>query len=224
MRWDCAFGSSSLPRLAVGLAALLLASCGPAQRPPDVLVVAQSLDDLTSLDPAEGFELSSVQAFTSLYQRLLQPDRSDPRRLSPLLAIRWTPGPARRSLIFELDPAAKFATGRPVRAADVIFSLRRAVVLNRSPAFMLNERGWTAANIDEQLHALDEHRVLLNWSSDVGESLVLSILTAPVASIVDAAEVGGHAQSGDEGNGWLRSHAAGSGAVRDLSASARATT
>ena len=45
--------------------------------PPDVLVVAQSLDDITSLDPAEGYELSSMQAFTS-YQRLVQPDPDHP--------------------------------------------------------------------------------------------------------------------------------------------------
>jgi peptide/nickel transport system substrate-binding protein len=174
-------------------------------------VVAQSLDDLTSLDPAEGFELSSVQAFTSLYQRLVQPDRDDPTHLTPVLAARWGPGPEERSVIVELDPQARFSSGRPVRAADVVFSLRRAVLLNRAPAFMLNELGWTEATVDRQVQPLDEHRVLLRWSSDVGVALVLNVLTAPVASIVDASEVQSHASADDEGNGWLRTHAAGSG-------------
>lgn len=192
----------------------LTGGCGPAPHPADVLVVVQSLDDLTSLDPAEGFELSSVQAFTSLYQRLLQPDRDDPRRLLPTLASGWRPGPDAHTLIFELRPGALFASGRPVRADDVVFSLRRAVVLNRAPAFILNELGWSAATVEQDVVRVDERRVLIRWSSEVGEAMVLNVLTAPVASIVDATEVEERASQDDLGNGWLKTHAAGSGPFR----------
>jgi peptide/nickel transport system substrate-binding protein len=71
----------------------LLGSCsahgGHAAGPSNVLVVAQSLDDLISLDPAEGFELSSLQTFTNIYQRLVQPDPDDPTMLVPTLAASW---------------------------------------------------------------------------------------------------------------------------------------
>jgi len=187
---------------------------------PGVLVVAQSLDDIVSLDPAEGFELSSLQVFTNVYQRLVEPSPDDPRILVPTLAAHWQPGSVPHSLIFELRPGAVFASGRPVRPEDVIFSLRRAVKMNGPPVFILNELGWRADTIDAALTKVGAHAVQITWMSDVGAAFALSILTAPVASIVDAAEVSMHGPAGkggeageidDAANGWLKMHSAGSG-------------
>lgn len=179
--------------LAICGASGLLLSCsgntGSAAGPSNVLVVAQSLDDLVSLDPAEGFELSSLQAFTNIYQRLVQPDPDDPTVLVPTLATSWAAGPTPRSLVFSLRSDATFANGHPVRPEDVIFSLSRAVKLNRAPVFILNELGWRAASVDQSLSKIDAHRVRIDWSSNVGTAFVLSILTTPIASIVDAQEV-----------------------------------
>ena len=189
----------------------LLTVAGTAARaanPPDVFVVAQSLDDIVSLDPAEGFELSSVQSFTSLYQRLLQPDREHPERLVPQLATRWTLED--HAVTFELRNAV-FSSGNPLRPEDVIFSLTRAVKLNRAPAFILNNLGWTASDVDAQVVKVGPNSVQLRWSAPLGAPVVLSILTAPVASIVDEREVRLHEVRGDAGNQWLRAHAAGSG-------------
>jgi peptide/nickel transport system substrate-binding protein len=204
---------SALGRVLASCAACaLLVSCsGHPTGLPHVLVVAQSLDDLVSLDPAEGFELSSVQAFTSIYQRLVQPDPDDPSKLVPTLATGWAQGPEPRSLVFSLRPDATFANGHPVRPEDVIFSLSRAVKMNRAPVFILNQLGWRAESVDRQLSKIDAHRVRIDWSSNVGAAFVLSILTTPVASIVDAREVAAHERNGDAGNNWLRAHSAGSG-------------
>jgi len=197
-------------------AALLLAGCALqgawASSPPRVLVVAQDLDDIVSLDPAEGFELSSMQAFTSLYQRLVQPDPEQPARLLPVLASSWQAGPG--SLVFQLRPGASFASGNPVTADDVIYSLSRAVRLNRSPAFILNELGWNAGTVDQHLIRLDEHRVRVTWSTPVGPTFALNVLSATVASIVDRREVEAHARGADAGNRWLHDHSAGSGPFR----------
>jgi len=195
----------------------LLAGCGLIQAawalsPPQVLVVAQDLDDIVSLDPAEGFELSSVQAFTSLYQRLVQPDPDDPSILKPVLASGWQAGA--QSLVFELRPGAVFANGDPVRPEDVIYSLSRAVKLNRSPAFILGELGWTAASVDQHLVRLDDRHVRITWSAPVGDTFALNILSAPVASVIDAREVQAHAVAADAGNRWLHDHSAGSGPFR----------
>lgn len=198
--------------LLLGLA--LLPLCARGASPPDTLVVVQSLDDIVSLDPAEGFELSSVQAFTSLYQRLEQPDPDRPAELRPTLAARWQIGADLHSIVFTLRPQARFATGNPVRPEDVIFSLQRAVKLNRSPAFILNALGWTAENVDGALAKLDNQRVRVRWSAAVGPAFVLNVLTAPVASIVDEIDVRAHARDGDLGNSWLRNHSAGSGPFR----------
>jgi peptide/nickel transport system substrate-binding protein len=201
---------SPLGRVAFLLGCALIGTPGVrAASPPDVFVVAQSLDDLVSLDPAEGFELSSLQAFTALYQRLIQPDRDQPSIVRPILAASWTGGA--RSLTFELRPDAVFSSGNPLRPEDVIFSLSRAVKLNRAPAFILNELGWTAGNIDRCLLKLDDRRVQISWTKDLGTPVVLNILTAPVASIIDEKEALAHEVHADAGNGWLKSHSAGSG-------------
>ncbi|MEK1902941.1 MAG: ABC transporter substrate-binding protein, partial [Rhizobium sp.] len=57
---------------------LALAFSAPAvhaETPANVLVVAQSIDDAVSFDPAEGFELTTVQSFNNIYQRLVQSNR-----------------------------------------------------------------------------------------------------------------------------------------------------
>ena len=65
-----------------------------AATPPNTLVVAQGLDDIVSLDPAEANELSSIQTVPSLYQRVVQPDRNDPTKITPILAESWQADPA----------------------------------------------------------------------------------------------------------------------------------
>lgn len=200
--------------LGVAVSALaLVAGVGPASAdtPPGVLVVAQSIDDAVSFDPAEGFELTTVQSFNNLYQRLVQSDRTNPTQIVPALADSWQAGSDGKSLIFSIRKDAKFASGNPVRPEDVIFSLTRVVKLNKSPAFILNELGWSPANVDASITKVDDTHVKLAWQADVGPAFALAILTAPVSSIVDAATVTPQASGGDFGNGWLKTHSAGSG-------------
>jgi len=194
-----------------GLCAWCVGVLAHAASPPDILVVAQSLDDIVSLDPAGAFELSSVQACGSLYQRLVRLDRDQPSVLRPSLAASWQAGADGRSLDFELAPGARFAGGHTVRPEDVVFSLSRAIKLNLSAAVVLNELGWKPDNVDRHLLKLDARHVRISWPKDVGPAFVLNILTAPVASIVDAVEVQQHESGGDAGNHWLSSHSAGSG-------------
>ena len=81
-----------------------------AATPANTLVIAQSIDDVVSFDPA-GFELTTVQSFNSLYQRLIQSDPHNPIDLKPTLASSWQAGADNRSLTFSLRPDAKFASG-----------------------------------------------------------------------------------------------------------------
>ncbi len=217
-RSDSSTSSSEIARLRrCGAAALLIAGCclhGPcAAATPDVLVVAQNLDDIVSLDPAEGYELSSMQAFTSLYQRLVQPDPDHPEdNRGAGLAAGWQAEPG--ALVFELRPDAVFANGDSVRPEDVIWSLSRAVKLNLSPAFILNGLGWTAETVEQHLQKVDERHVRVTWSAPVGPSFALNVLGATVASIIDERDVERHVQGGDLGNRWLHDHSAGSGPFR----------
>jgi peptide/nickel transport system substrate-binding protein len=201
-------------RLASILAGIVLSSTGVAAAVPGTLVVAQSLDDIVSLDPAEGFELSSEQVFTSLYQRLVQSDPDKPGALRATLATEWKSGGDGHSLVFTLRPGATFVSGNPVRPEDVVFSLQRAVRLNRSPAFILNELGWTAGNVDRFVTRTDDQHVSVGWPARVGTAFVLNVLSATVASVVDEVEVTKHVADGDSGNAWLHTHSEGSGPFR----------
>jgi peptide/nickel transport system substrate-binding protein len=182
-----------------------------AASPPDILVVVQSLDDIVSLDPGAAFELSSIQACASVYDRLVRPDRTQPSILRSELAASWQIGADGHSLDFELTPGARFAGGHPVRPEDVVFSLSRAVKLNLPAAVTLNALGWNADNIGRYLLKVDARHVRIGWPQEVGPIFALNILAAPVASIVDAVEVQQHESAGDAGNHWLSSHSAGSG-------------
>ncbi|MBB6486944.1 ABC transporter substrate-binding protein [Rhizobium lusitanum] len=202
---------SRLLGTAFTLALMLGAPVAHAETPSNVLVVAQSIDDAVSFDPAEGFELTTVQSFNNVYQRLVQSNRQDGTKIEPALAASWVAGNDGRSLTLELADS-KFSSGNPVRPEDVIFSLTRAVKLNKSPAFILNELGWKADNVDAAITKVDEKHVKLTWPAEVGSGFALSLLTAPIASIVDEKSAAPQAKDGDFGNAWLKTNSAGSGA------------
>ncbi|HBR4640203.1 TPA: ABC transporter substrate-binding protein, partial [Klebsiella pneumoniae] len=191
-----------------------LSAAAHAATPPNTLVVAQGLDDIVSLDPAEANELSSIQTVPSLYQRLVQPDRNNPEKIVPILAESWQADPAAKTLTIKLKPDAKFASGNPLRPEDVIFSYTRAVTLNKSPAFILNVLGWQPDNIASQLKKVDDHTLTLHWTADVSPAVALNILSTPIASIVDEKQVAPNAKNNDFGNDWLKMHSAGSGAYK----------
>ena len=185
-----------------------------AETPANALIVAQSIDDAVSFDPAEGFELTTVQSFNNLYQRLIESNRDDGTKIQPALASAWEAGADGKSLTFTLADKAVFSSGNPVRPEDVIFSFSRAVKLNKSPAFILNELGWTADNVDKAIEKVDANHVKLTWTADVGPVFALALLTAPIASIVDEQAVAAQVKDGDFGNAWLKTNSAGSGAFK----------
>ncbi|MGM3187292.1 ABC transporter substrate-binding protein [Musicola paradisiaca] len=196
-----------------GVLALMLTMCPPARSstPDDDVVVAISLNSIISFDPAESFETVSTSCLAFLYQTLVKSDREDATQLRPDLALSWREGKAGRSLIFQLDPGATFASGAPVLADDVIFSLSRAVKLNRTPVFILNELGWEPGNIDRQFRKIDDHQLEIRWSNEISSELALRLLSSSVASVVDSKRVLAFSESGDFGNRWLKTRSAGSG-------------
>lgn len=149
------------------LALLSGASAALAQTPDDTLVVAIPLDGIISFDPAESFETVSNGSLRNVYQTLVEADRQTPQKLAPLLADSWQPGSTPHSLIVNLRPDARFASGNAVTPDDVIFSLTRAIKLNKAPSFILAEFGWTPENIDAQFSRLDAHRLEIRWPAAI---------------------------------------------------------
>ncbi len=192
--------------------ALLFSVSAFAATPPNTLIVVQSLDDIVSLDPAESNELSSIQTVPSLYQRLVQPNRDNPEQLDAILLEDWQADAANKTLTVRIKENAKFASGNPVRPEDIIFSYQRAVVMNKSPAFILNILGWNKENIAQQFEKTGDRTLKIKWSADISPDVALNLLSTPIASVVDEKLVTPNIKNNDFGNAWLKMHSAGSGA------------
>ncbi|MBL8306758.1 MAG: ABC transporter substrate-binding protein [Rubrivivax sp.] len=204
-----AFGQAS--------AAVLLAGAFPllhAATPKDTLVIALAFDDIISLDPAEAFEISAGELMGNGYERLLRYDVADPSKLVPDVARSWKVSDDGKTFSFELKPGLKFASGNPITAEDVAWSLQRAVLLDKTPAFILTQFGLTKANVKDKVKATGPLALSVETDKAYAPTLVYNCLTANVASVVDRTLVLSKEKNGDLGAAWLKTGFAGSGAFR----------
>src|SRR3954468_4349454 len=101
-----------------------------AATPADTLVQAWQSDDIISLDPAEVFELSASEINGNTYERLITYDIKDVSKISGQVAESWTVSPDGKTYTFKIKPNRKFASGNPITAEDVVYSIQRAVALD----------------------------------------------------------------------------------------------
>ncbi len=200
---------------AVGLA--IAAAAIPAvqaETPPNMLVIAHRIDDITTLDPAESFEFAGSDVSRNVYMKLVNFDPMNmDKGYEPEVAESWEVSEDSKTITFKIREGLKFHSGNPVRAEDVAFSLQRAVILNKTPAFILTQFGFTAENVADTIKA-DGNSVSITTDKPYATSFVLNCLTATIGGIVDKEEVMAHEQDGDMGNAWLKTNSAGSGAYK----------
>jgi len=185
-----------------------------AQTPPNIAVMAKQIDDIISFDPAESYEFTDNEVDGNCYRKLIVPDIADPTRIAADLAEKWDISPDGMKFTFHLTDNAHFESGKPVTAGDVEFSLRRVVVLNKTPAFIITQFGYTKDNVEQLIRATDPRTVVMQLPTQQAPSFVLYCLTANVGCIVEKATAMAHAENGDLGNGWLKTHSAGAGAFK----------
>lgn len=201
-------GAAAVAALLVGSGATLAAT------PKDTLVVAWAIDDIITMDPAESFEISAGEIMGNAYDRLVRYEPSDPSKLYGDLAKSWTVAEDGKSYIFELKDGLKFASGNPITAEDVAFSLQRAVILDKSPAFILTQFGFTKDNVKDKVKATGPLQVTIETDKPYAPTFVLNCLTANVAAVVDKKLVLSKEQNGDLGYAWLKTNYAGSGPLK----------
>jgi peptide/nickel transport system substrate-binding protein len=200
-----------------GLAALAssaLPLAVQAATPKDTLVVATAFDDIITLDPHEAFEISAGEVMGNCYERLLHFDAADPSKLLPDLAKSWALAADGKTYSFELRPGLKFASGNPISAEDVAWSLQRAVLLDKTPAFILTQFGLKKDNVKSVVKATGPLTLTLETDKTYAASLVFNCLTANVASVVDRKLLLSKEVNGDMGYAWLKNNHAGSGALK----------
>jgi peptide/nickel transport system substrate-binding protein len=152
---------------------------------------------VVSLDPADAAGALSAVVLTGAYETLLRVG-PDGRTLAPGLARSWSVDDAGGAVTFSIDPAARFADGTPVEAADVVWSWERAA----------SGPGWASALLGglEAVEVVDAGTVMARWSGAAAE--LEAAAAAPELGVVnrDAALGSGGAPPVD-----LRTGSAGSG-------------
>jgi len=188
-----------------------------AETPANMLVIANRIDDITTLDPAESFEFAGSDVSRNVYGKLVNFNPLDlDAGYEPDLAESWTVSEDGKTITFKMRGDLKFHSGNPVTAADAEFSLRRAVILNKTPAFILSQFGFTADNVAETIVA-DGDTISITTDKKYATSFVLNCLTSTIGGIVDMKTVMANEVDGDMGNTWLRTNSAGSGAYKLVS-------
>src|SRR5688572_3755823 len=205
----------SLAAAAIG--AVFAVSGAFAETPQDTLVIADAIDDVITLDPAEVSEVGGVLTSQHLYQPLVTFDPADPTKIIGVLASSWAVSDDGKTFTFTMNPDAKFASGNDVTAYDAEYSLRRVVLINSRISFILNQFGMTAENVEEKIHATDAETLVFEVDQTYSQSFVLYVLSSFTGGIVDSEIVKQHEGltadgKNDYGNAWLKTeNSAGSG-------------
>lgn len=193
--------------LSAGVAAPVM-----AETPPNMLVIANRIDDIKTFDPAESFEFAGADVSRNVYNKLVNFDPLDlDAGYQPDLAESWDISEDGKTITFTMADGHVFASGNPVTAKDAEFSLRRAVLLNKTPSFILTQFGFSAENVEQTIVATDDKTLVLTLDKPYAVSFVLNCLTATIGGIVDMKTAMANEVDGDMGNAWLRTNTAGSG-------------
>ena len=195
-----------LALLALALS-LPLASAQSARQ--TTLVLGGDFSDLITLDPGVSYEFSGSLITGNLYDTLVGFEGNDLSKVRPRLASSWkiTPTSTGSQISFTLR-SAKFSTGRPVTAADVVYSMNRVISLKTPSSFLLTD----VANLKVgSVTAPNASTVVFEIPKTANPNIVLALLTFNVGGVIDSTEAKAHEQNGDFGSGWLRDHSAGSG-------------
>jgi len=135
---------------ALVLVALLGAAASAAASPRERLTLRVGTQPISTLDPHLAASVADIQILEQIYEHLTKVDARG--RPSGELAAEWESEEG-RSWTFTLREGARFSSGRPVTARDVLFSFRRL----RDPSGGTAAAGLLQAIRD--VEALDERRV-----------------------------------------------------------------
>jgi peptide/nickel transport system substrate-binding protein len=194
---------------ATALASTAALGAAEAATPADTFVMAKQIDDLITLDPAEVFEFTGGEVIANVYSKVMEFDPTQGKLVSTVIAS-YEAGEG-GVLTLKIAPGVKFHSGNPVTAEDVAWSLKRVIKLNKTPAFIFTQLGWTPENVDGLVRATAADTVELKIPEPFAPTFVLNCLSAGVGSVVDMKAALAKEQAGDMGYAWLKANSAGSG-------------
>mgnify|MGYP006412849921 FL=1 len=185
-----------------------------ADTPKNTLVIAQRIDEIITLDPAAMFEFAAMEYANNTYNTLVSYDLDNVANIKGQVADSWEVSQDGKIYTFILNDNLKFASGNPVTADDVVFSLQRVILLDKAPSFLLSQFGFNKENVTTNIRSINNHTVELKLESKFAPTMLLYCLASPATSIVDKNLLLKHQENGDYGNKWLSTNYAGSGDFR----------
>lgn len=185
------------------LASLVLPQAAFAQQGGRRILVIASNQDIPNLDPHVATGYSASWLLRNVYDSLVRVEGNPPKPV-PALAKSWTVAPDGMSVTFQLDPTAKFHSGKPVTAEDVVYSFQRAIRLNKGNAWMIS--GVIGPNSGRVVDA-----TTVRFQLEKPFAALMQVL--PWIWVVSKSEVEANLGT-DDGQAWLMRNTAASGAFR----------
>ena len=173
------------------------------------LIMADDQSDVKTLDPDREFEFAAAFVDLNAYDTLVVPKSAqDFSSFVPFLAKDIKISRDGREYTFTLRDDVKFASGNPLTAEDVKFSLLRLKNIKGNP-------GWMADPLSD-VQVINPHTVKTILKDPFADWL--AVLAGPNAAIMDSGLVREHggtdsatADKDDKAEEWLNQHSAGSG-------------
>jgi ABC-type dipeptide transport system, periplasmic component len=195
-------------RLAIAAlaAAAAMAATGAAAAPKQLIVALDP--DYQTFDPGLAYEVYAMMALHPVYDTLMQFEGPSIDTPKDGLAESHSISADGLSYSFKLRKGVKFASGNPLTAKDVKWSIERSINLKGNGAFLAE--GVESVSAPDDLTAViklkgKDSSFLTKLTSNV--FMVIDSVTAQANGATNAAD----AQSSDKAKLWFDGHSAGSG-------------
>lgn len=182
-----------------------------AQARKNTLVIGLDISDTITLDPARQAQYTPPMTLLAAYDMLVTMAPGDYITIRPALATKWERTPDGKGWRFTLREGVKFASGNPMTAEDVKWSLDRVLYLGDQPAQYISHVDRTEI-VDPK--TVD---VILKDPSQP----LLTIIAAPGFVIYDrklleaqGGDASKEAKTKDKATTWLNGNSAGAGAYK----------
>jgi peptide/nickel transport system substrate-binding protein len=182
-----------------------------AQAHKTTLVIGVDISDTITLDPARQAQYTPPMTLLAAYDMLVTMSPGDYINLKPAIATKWARTPDGKGWRFTIREGVKFASGNPLTAQDVKWSMDRVLYLgDQTSQYISHVEG---ANI------VDDKTVDIILKDPTQP--LLTIIAAPGFPIYDSKLLQQHggdaspqAKTADKATSWLNENSAGSGAYK----------
>ncbi len=196
----------------VFLMVLVFAATGYAATPKDTLVIGANTGIFITLDPAVAYEVFPNKIVASVYAQLVNLKAIDGVIVPvPDIAESWEISEDGLTYTFNIRKGVKFSNGDPLDAEDVVFSLKRPLIMESVSVWLLESLGINKDNMDETIKLIDDFTVSLTLDAPYAPNITLGILANMFSGIVNKDVVLAHEVDGDMGHAWLNNNSAGAG-------------